>query len=174
MTSTHGDHPKGLRFSHGSASVVGQVRAANEDSFVVTDRLVAVADGMGGHAAGEVASAIAVEVVAGAAEAHDVEVVTNAVVTANAQILERAMQDSSERGMGTTLCVAAIVADRGAEGIAILNVGDSRIYLLADDTLHQLTEDHSLVETLVREGRITPAEAAVHPQRNVLTRALGV
>ena len=96
-----------------------------------------------------------------------------AVHMANRNITERAADDEALRGMGTTVCVVGMV-DEDGEHVAVLNVGDSRVYLFAAGELHRLTEDHSLVETLVREGRITPEEAEVHPQRNVLTRALGV
>lgn len=174
LTSPSLSNPSGLRFDAGAATLVGQVRKANEDNYLVTDHLVAVADGMGGHAAGEVASALAVEVLSGVATSHDIRVVTDAVIEANSQIFLRSVSGSSERGMGTTLCVAAVVADGDGEGLAILNVGDSRVYLLANDELHQLSEDHSLVESMVRAGTLTEAQAAVHPQRNVITRALGV
>lgn len=157
----------------GASSLVGQVRSANEDAYLVTDDLVAVADGMGGHLAGEVASALTVEVLAGVAGTRSLADLVLSVHLANRNITEQAAGDGSLRGMGTTVCAVGLV-DEGGEHLAILNVGDSRVYLLANGELSQLTEDHSLVETLVREGRITQAEAEVHPQRNVLTRALGV
>lgn len=161
------------RLATGSASLVGQVRAANEDSFALTDDLVVVADGMGGHLAGEVASADAVEVVGAAAGRRSLAELVSAIHLANRRINDRAAEDDELRGMGTTVCAVGVVDDDG-EHLAVLNVGDSRVYLLSQGSLHRLTEDHSLVETLVREGRITAAEAEVHPQRNVLTRALGV
>lgn len=168
-----GDPSDGIRLVAGSASLVGKVRAANEDSLLVSPDVLVVADGMGGHLAGEVASAQAVEVLATAEGHRSLVELVSAVHLANRRISDRAADDPALRGMGTTVCVAGLV-DEDGEHLAILNVGDSRVYLLADGELHQLTEDHSLVETLVREGRITAAEAEVHPQRNVLTRALGV
>jgi serine/threonine protein phosphatase PrpC len=162
------------RFVAGSASLVGQVRPANEDALLVIDDLVAVADGMGGHQAGEVASAETVEVLSGAVGERSLEDLVIAVQRANRQVHARAASDDELRGMGTTVCVAGLVRYDGADEVAVLNVGDSRVYLLADGELSRLTEDHSLVEALVREGRLTEAEAEVHPQRNVLTRALGV
>ena len=160
--------------STGSCTLVGQVRSANEDSFLVTEDLVAVADGMGGHRAGEVASADTVEVLRRAAGSRSVQDLVAAVHRANRQINDRAAEDAALRGMGTTVCVVGLVRYDDAEQVAVLNVGDSRVYLMADGILTRLTEDHSLVETLVREGRISPEEAERHPQRNVITRALGV
>lgn len=161
-------------FVTGAASLVGQVRSSNEDAFLVTDDLVAVADGMGGHRAGEVASADTVEVLRGVAGSRSVEDLVAGVHRANRRINERAATDDELRGMGTTVCVAGLVRYDDEDHIAVLNVGDSRVYLLADGVLTRLTEDHSLVETLVREGRISAEEAEHHPQRNVITRALGV
>jgi PPM family protein phosphatase len=162
-----------IRLDAGSASLVGRVRSANEDALAVTEDLVVVADGMGGHLAGEVASADAVEVVADASGRPSLAELVAAVHRANRRINQRAADDDELRGMGTTVCAVGLV-DEDGERLAVLNVGDSRVYLLADGTLTRLTEDHSLVETLVREGRISPEDAEVHPQRNVLTRALGV
>ena len=158
----------------GSASLVGQVRTANEDAVLVADGLAAVADGMGGHRAGEVASADTVQVLASAEGSRSIEDLVAGVHRANRRVNERAAEDEELRGMGTTVCVVGQVRYDDEDQLAVLNVGDSRVYLLAGGELTRLTEDHSLVETLVREGRITAAEAEVHPQRNVLTRALGV
>jgi len=162
-----------IRLAAGTASLVGRVRSANEDSVLVTDDLVVVADGMGGHLAGEVASADAVEVLGGAAGRRSLVDLVSSVHLANRRINDRAAEDEQLRGMGTTVCALGVVDEEG-EHLAVLNVGDSRVYLYAGGVLTQLTEDHSLVETLVREGRITAEDAEVHPQRNVLTRALGV
>ncbi len=162
-----------IRLRSGASTLVGQVRSANEDSFLVADDLVAVADGMGGHRAGEVASAATVEVLETMAGHRSLADLVLAVHMANRTINDRAADDEDLRGMGTTVCVVGAV-DEDGEHVAVLNVGDSRVYLHAAGELRQLTEDHSLVETLVREGRITAEEAEVHPQRNVLTRALGV
>lgn len=158
----------------GATSLVGQVRSANEDSYLVTDELVAVADGMGGHRAGEVASADTVEVLRSATGSRSIEDLVAAVHRANRRINERAAEDDDLRGMGTTVCVVGLVRYDGEDELAVLNVGDSRVYLFAEGELTRLTEDHSLVETLVREGRISAEEAEHHPQRNVITRALGV
>jgi protein phosphatase len=162
-----------IHLRSGAATLVGQVRAANEDSHLVADDLAAVADGMGGHRAGEVASALTVDVLSGMSGRRSLADLVLAVHMANRNITERAADDEDLRGMGTTVCVVGMV-DEDGEHVAVLNVGDSRVYLFAAGELRRLTEDHSLVETLVREGRITPEEAEVHPQRNVLTRALGV
>ncbi|MFZ4517454.1 MAG: protein phosphatase 2C domain-containing protein [Microthrixaceae bacterium] len=162
------------RLESASATLVGQVRQANEDSHLVTTDLVAVADGMGGHLGGEVASATTVEVLSSAAGSRTVEDLVAAVHLANRRVNDRAAEDEELRGMGTTVCAVGLVTYDDRDELAVLNVGDSRVYLWAAGELVQLTEDHSLVETLVREGRLTPAEAEAHPQRNVLTRALGV
>jgi len=163
-----------MELSAGSATLVGRVRAANEDAFLVADGIVAVADGMGGHLAGEVASADTVETLGAVVGMRAVEELVGAVHLANRRIHDRAAENDELRGMGTTVCVLAQVSDEGSDRLVVLNVGDSRVYHYGSDGLEQLTEDHSLVEVLVREGRLTPEEAAVHPQRNVLTRALGV
>jgi PPM family protein phosphatase len=162
------------RFAWGSATDTGRIRQANEDSLLTVDGLYAVADGMGGHQAGEVASRLALETLAEAFDAAGTEVLVAAVEQANAALVERAATDPGLAGMGTTLCAMALVDVNDRDAIAVVNVGDSRLYLLSDGELHQITEDHSLVATLQRQGRITAEEAAVHPQRNILTRALGI
>lgn len=160
-----------MKVAVGSSTHPGQVRDNNEDSFLVDERLAlfAVADGLGGHQAGEIASRDALEAmraaVAGGAPLNE------AILAANRSVYERAAADESLRGMATT--VTAVVPAGGA-AVLIGQVGDSRAYLLRDGELHRLTEDHSLVEELVREGRITPEQAAVHPQRAIITRALGL
>ncbi|MEX2658555.1 MAG: Stp1/IreP family PP2C-type Ser/Thr phosphatase [Acidimicrobiales bacterium] len=164
-----------LRF--GSASDTGMVRTVNQDSSLVAEPLFAVADGMGGHAAGEVASQVAVEALRLNAE-PSAEGLVHAVRVANRAVWEKAEADPSMRGMGTTLCAVVLVAGSdGAEGgdsVVVANVGDSRVYLFHNGELEQITEDHSLVEDLVREGKLTHAEAKTHPQRNVVTRVLGI
>lgn len=162
------------RFAWGSATDTGRIRQANEDALLTVDGLYAVADGMGGHQAGEVASRLALETLADAFDAAGTEVLVAAVEQANAALVERAATDPGLAGMGTTLCAMALVDVNDRDAIAVVNVGDSRLYLLSDGELHQITEDHSLVATLQRQGRITADEAAVHPQRNILTRALGI
>jgi protein phosphatase len=159
-----------VRLVAAAATDVGRVREGNEDSVLHDERLgiFAVADGMGGHQAGEVASATAVEAlraaIAGGAS------ITDAVTQANTAVVDKAHADTTMLGMGTTMTAAIEVVG----GIRIGHVGDSRAYVLRDGILARVTDDHSLVEELVREGRITLEQAAVHPQRNVVTRALGI
>jgi protein phosphatase len=162
------------RLAWGSATDTGRVRQANEDALLTVDGLFAVADGMGGHQAGEVASHLALDTLSEAFVAAGTEVLVAAVERANTALVERAATDPGLAGMGTTLCAMALVEAGGRDAIAVVNVGDSRLYLLSDGVLHQITEDHSLVATLQRQGRISADEAAVHPQRNILTRALGI
>ena len=160
----------------GAVTDVGRVRTANQDSFFAEETLFAVADGMGGHAAGEVASSVAIGVFEGATVTGAKDLVA-LIQAANRAVLEHADQHHELAGMGTTLCSVALVHDETdlgeAEHMAIANVGDSRVYLLHDGALTQITTDHSLVEDLVREGRLTATEARQHPKRNILTRVLG-
>lgn len=162
-----------IRFRVGAATDSGRVRDMNQDAYVVMARAVAVADGMGGHRAGDVAARIAVETLDAAFDEPSFESLSGSFVLANAEILGRAAIDPGMHGMGTTMCAVAIIEHDGATGIGVANVGDSRVYRLAAGQFVQLTEDHSLVETMVREGRLTSEEADVHPQRNIVTRALG-
>lgn len=155
-------------------TLTGLVRQANEDSSLVADGLVAVADGMGGHLAGEVASADTVTTLRAVVGMREPGELVGAVHLANRRIHDRSAENPELHGMGTTVCVLGTVVDQGDEQLMVLNVGDSRVYHYGSGVLTQLTEDHSLVEALVRDGRLTPEEAEVHPQRNVLTRALGV
>src|SRR5262245_50791556 len=170
------------RFQIGTATDPGRVRQGQED-FLLADNelsLFAVADGMGGHRGGEIASHLAVDTLDGLAkERHAVEPFTSewfarAVQKANDALVNRASEDPSLKGMGTTLCALALVQGDGYEALGVVNVGDSRLYILKEGELEQITEDHSLVATLERQGRLTRAEAAVHPQRNIVTRALGI
>lgn len=163
-----------LVFTVGAATDVGQLREVNQDSFLATDGLAVVADGMGGHRGGEVASAIAVTSLRASFSESTLDSLTDGVARANGEIRAQAAHDPSLHGMGTTLCALAIIDHPDAEKLAIVNVGDSRAYVFVDGEMTQVTEDHSLVEALVREGRLTPEEAETHPQRNILTRALGV
>ncbi len=159
----------------GSATDVGRVRTSNQDQLLVTAELFAVADGMGGHAAGEVASLTAVEALKAAYEhAGGSEGLVAAAQQANRSIFERAQGNPELHGMGTTLVAIALVNTDGEDRLAIVNVGDSRAYLLRQGELEQVTTDHSLVQELVDDGQLTELEASVHPQRHVLTRALGV
>jgi serine/threonine protein phosphatase PrpC len=162
----------------GGASDVGRVRAINQDNFLARADLGlwAVADGMGGHRGGEIASRIACETVDRSYAARTVEGLVDAVESANAAVFHAGSGDPDLTGMGTTIVAIALVDDgHGDSVLAIANVGDSRAYRLAvANELEQLTNDHSLVADLVREGSLSPEEAAVHPQRNILTRVLGV
>jgi PPM family protein phosphatase len=150
---------------------VGRQRTANEDSLVVRPPLFAVADGMGGAKAGEVASAVAVEAVEDARESTEpAEAQLAGIVRdANRRIYDLAVADESRRGMGTTLTLAKV---HGGE-VSLAHVGDSRAYRLRDGELEQLTRDHSLVAELERSGQITAEAAEHHPQRSIITRALG-
>jgi PPM family protein phosphatase len=150
---------------------VGRQRSANEDSLVLRPPFFAVADGMGGAKAGEVASAIAAETFEAAGrpgEAPEAEL-SRLLREANRRIYDLAVGDESRRGMGTTLTAAKVHGDE----ISLGHVGDSRAYLLRDGELEQVTRDHSLVAELERTGQITPEAAEHHPQRSIITRALG-
>jgi len=157
-----------------AVSHVGKIRANNQDSGYAGTQLFVVADGMGGHAGGDVASAIALKRVMEAdrqfASAADAEfALQSALSAANTMLAETVFEHPELTGMGTT--VSAIL--RSGSQIAIAHIGDSRIYLLRDGTLTQITADHTFVQRLVDSGRITPEEAAVHPRRSVLMRVLG-
>ena len=159
----------------GGATDVGTVRSNNQDSYLVSAPLFAVADGMGGHAAGEVASQIAVETLQTEfARNPTADGLADAVRAANQAVWDRAQAEPELRGMGTTLTAVALIDDDGQQQLAVANVGDSRAYLLRSDELDQVTEDHSLVEELVRDGQLSAEEARRHPQRHILTRALGI
>ena len=148
----------------------GRKRRHNEDAFVLRPPLFAVADGMGGAQAGEIASRIATEALMSEdTDGGGVERVVGLVQSANRRVYERSREDSAVSGMGTTMTVA-LVEDGN---VTIGHVGDSRAYLIRDGRLAQLTEDHSLVQELIRSGKLTPEEAEHHPQRSVITRALG-
>ncbi|HEY4397943.1 MAG TPA: Stp1/IreP family PP2C-type Ser/Thr phosphatase [Acidimicrobiia bacterium] len=151
---------------------VGRVRDGNEDDFLDQANrlgLVAVADGMGGHRAGEVASATALEALrAGVASGDQLR---HAIEGANAAVLEKSESDRELHGMGTTLTAGMLATDGH---LLVGHVGDSRAYLDRDGELTQITDDHSLVEEMVRGGELTPEQAEVHPQRSIITRALGI
>lgn len=158
-------------------SDIGLIRQTNEDSYeCINPNLYIVADGMGGHLAGEVASKMAVNVIKNYICTHiDSELnleslLKNAILEANKMIFEKAHQDKDYLGMGTTVSIVYCKDTQFFWG----HVGDSRIYLLRNNELIQITKDHSLVWDLFESGSITKAEANVHPQRNVLTRAVGV
>jgi len=147
----------------------GRRRRRNEDAYVLEPPLFAVADGMGGAQAGEIASRIAASVLRDSADRPGEDTVAMLIQEANRRVYEAAATDESRSGMGTTI-TAALVEDGT---VRIGHVGDSRAYRIRDGRLEQLTEDHSLVAELVRSGRLSPEEADVHPQRSVITRALG-
>lgn len=169
-----------VRLRFGAATSAGNRRPLNEDAFLTRDGLCIVADGIGGHAAGEVASAVAVEAIADRLAATSpacppsVDAVRDAIGTANTLIRQRADRDGTE-GMGTTVVAAVVVDDRRAArpGVAVAHVGDSRCYRLRAGALDLITRDHSLVNELVALGRLRQADAARHPMANVVTRALG-
>jgi serine/threonine protein phosphatase PrpC len=151
---------------------VGRVRDGNEDDFIDQSNrlgLVAVADGMGGHRAGEVASATALEALRAAVASG--QPLRDAIEGANDAVLEKSVSDQELAGMGTTLTAGML----GSDGYLIVgHVGDSRAYLVRDGELTQITDDHSLVEEMVRGGELTREQAEVHPRRSIITRALGI
>jgi PPM family protein phosphatase len=156
---------------HAGLSDVGREREGNEDSFLVRPPLFVVADGMGGAQAGEVASGTLVQVFEEAAAADELpDALAATVQSANARIHGMAVEDPSLKGMGCTATASYVAGGR----LTTAHVGDSRLYRLREDALEQLTEDHSLVGSLVRLGQLTPEEAEVHPQRSVILRAVGV
>ena len=156
---------------HYAGSDTGRQRRANEDSVLARSPLFVVADGMGGAQAGEVASKIAVEAFQrGLPSGTEPELeLAELAQEANSRIHELSHENAEQAGMGTTLTAVYV----GESEIAIAHVGDSRAYCLRDGELLKLTDDHSLVDELIRQGRLTPEEAVEHPQRSVITRALG-
>lgn len=160
----------------GGASDVGRVRSSNQDQFLARADLAlwAVADGMGGHSGGEIASQLACDTLGRTFADHTVDGLIDAIEQANAAVFRAGADDPELTGMGTTVVALALVDHDDAEVLAIANVGDSRCYRYAAGQLDQVTTDHSLVADLVREGSLSPEEAAVHPQRNIVTRVLGV
>lgn len=164
-----------LDLRSGAATNVGLVRALNEDSMLVDPPVFVVADGMGGHAHGEVASALAVDGLRGLGgrEELSVEDVTDAVGALNGVIQSASMEDPSMRGMGTTVVGVIAVQHEGAPYWLGFNVGDSRLYRWALGVLEQVSKDHSVVQELIDSGKITQSEVATHPQRSVITRVLG-
>jgi protein phosphatase len=181
-----------MRLTHSGTTDVGRKRAHNEDAFLLLpeERLFCVADGMGGHASGEVAARLAVEEMAeffqltgrdeeatwpfaeDPARSYDENRLLTAVKLANLRIHERAESDPKLRGMGTTL-VAAFLPEGGSDAV-LAHVGDSRIYLLREGAIRQLTEDHSLLNDFKRTRPLTQAEIDAFPHKNVIVRALGM
>lgn len=167
-----------MHFSCAARTDVGVVRSGNEDNYLMlSDRGVfIVADGMGGHAAGEVASEMAVRIISreigslrGVTDEQAGERIQRAIVSANEAIFERTLSEHDKRGMGTTTTVLALLPGRYLVG----QVGDSRAYLLRNGTFLQLTKDHSYVQEQVDAGLLTPEQARVHPYSNVITRCVG-
>ena len=155
---------------YGLLTDVGRVREHNEDAVLAEPPLFAVADGLGGHQAGEIASTIAIEMLVANAPLHaDSKALARAIHAANRAVIQAAEERSGRSGMGTTLTAAIIEGPR----IAIAHVGDSRAYLFHEGRLTQITEDHSMVADMVRRGQISEAESRLHPNRSVITRALG-
>jgi protein phosphatase len=165
---------EGVR-AHGRSDV-GQVRSGNEDALLLLTTVFAVADGMGGHRAGEVAAATALEPLVELDGRHfdtsadALRTLGDAAIAANTEVSRRSIADPALEGMGTTL-TAVLIDGRAAH---VVHVGDSRAYLLRDGRLDQVTEDHTLVQALIDQGRITRDEAGRHPHRSVITRAIGV
>jgi PPM family protein phosphatase len=155
----------------GRASDTGKKRRHNEDSYVVAPPLFAVADGMGGAQAGEVASKLAAAALeeAGPDSLTGEEKLVELIQEANRRVHDRANSDPATSGMGTTITAALVEGNRVIFG----HVGDSRAYLVRDGRMEQLTEDHSLVNELLKSGKLSPEEAETHPQRSVITRAVG-
>jgi PPM family protein phosphatase len=160
----------------GGATDVGRVRQINEDRFLARDDLglYAVADGVGGHQAGEVASQTSVETLEQSFLEPSTDGLVAAIKAANEVVWHLAQSAAEKRGMGTTLTAVALVQEDGEDHLAVANVGDSRVYLFQRGDLVQVSEDHSLVGELEREGQLTREEALVHPQRSIITRALGM
>jgi PPM family protein phosphatase len=172
-----------VELHHGAATDVGRVREVNEDAHLAVPPVYAVADGMGGHEGGDVASAIAVEEFGRLAEAgydrrHAREAVAATLQEAQRRILEYAGEQARRgvapwRSAGTTVVAALLVEGDDGPAWLLANLGDSRIYRFSEGRLVQVSTDHSLVQELLDAGRITPEEVATHPERNVITRALG-
>jgi PPM family protein phosphatase len=154
-----------------SRTDIGRVRENNEDAVMSSSCLVAVADGMGGHPGGEIASAVAISLIQAAFTGQSLDELQSAVRAANRAIWDRSSGNAELEGMGTTICAGGLVADGK---LAVVNVGDSRSYMLRNGSLTQLTQDHSVTAEAVRRGELSQQEAFNHPHRSVLTRALGV
>ena len=162
-----------MRIETGVRTDVGRVREGNEDSYLMDEPLFGIADGMGGHAAGEVASSTAVEALSSGASrvnSEDPESLVVLLKEANRAIFDKATKDDSLHGMGTT-CTLVLIDGYKAH---LAHVGDSRAYMLRNGDLSRLSEDHTLVGRMVKEGQLTEEEAAKHPQRNMITRSLGI
>ncbi|HEY2793896.1 MAG TPA: protein phosphatase 2C domain-containing protein [Micromonosporaceae bacterium] len=159
----------------GYATDIGRLRTVNQDSFLAAGSVFAVADGMGGHAAGEVASRLAIQRLARLAERGEVrpDDVRGVLVAANDDILAQVRQNPEQDGMGTTIAGLGVVCVAGADHWVVFNVGDSRVYRFVGGVLAQLTVDHTEVAELVASGAVAIEDARTHPRRHVVTRALG-
>lgn len=162
----------------GASSDTGTLRVQNEDSFLAEEKIFVVADGMGGHNAGEVASAMAIKMLA-EAQANgisDASQLAKVIEQINHSIFQAAANQTDQRGMGTTLAVLALTPNETTNEVsaAVANIGDSRTYLFRNDEFRQVSVDHSYVQDLVSEGLITREEARTHARRNIVTRALGI
>jgi len=164
------------RWRYAAATDIGLVRLTNQDVLFADDTLAIIADGMGGHAAGEVAAAISVDLVCeGFRENRNVEGLVEAIQNANRAVVSDARANPEHFGMATTIIAVGLTYDlEGVMSPTLVHVGDSRAYQLRDGALRQLSEDHSVAEEWVRMGRLTPEEAVVHPRRHQLTRGVGV
>ncbi len=171
QSSQHEDSPVSVVSTYfGSRTEVGNVRQHNEDSLTVLPPLFAVADGMGGHEAGEVASEIAITTLNELApKTPDADALARAVVAANLNVIKAPSNGVGREGMGTTLTAAILEKER----LVIAQVGDSRAYLMHNGHLQQLTRDHSLMADMIEVGQLTEEEARVHPNRSIITRAIG-
>jgi PPM family protein phosphatase len=169
----HSDSKEELMFTLRTAgrTDIGQLRENNEDAIVSNGLLALVADGMGGHPGGEIAANAAASVIPAVFTGRSADELEAALRAANWAIRDRAMAQPGLEGMGTTICVAGLLADGH---LALVNVGDSRAYLWRDDALEQLTQDHSVTAELIQRGELREADAPQHPHYGVLTRALGV
>ncbi|NNF54327.1 MAG: Stp1/IreP family PP2C-type Ser/Thr phosphatase [Acidimicrobiales bacterium] len=160
-----------MRFEIAAATDQGMTRETNQDRFLVTPAFVAVADGMGGHAGGELAAETAVDQLQQYGDLRDANDMISAIQLANREVLAASVR-TGMANMGTTVVAALLRPER--RSVTIANVGDSRAYFFSGDELNQVTRDHSLVQELVRSGKISEAEARDHPHRNVVTRVLGI
>ena len=162
----------------GAATDTGTLRVQNEDSFLAQDGMFVVADGMGGHNAGEVASAMAIKMLGDAQKAGvtDANQLSEVIKQINKAIFQASADQTDQRGMGTTLTALALTpSNRNSEvSVSVANIGDSRTYLLRNGEFRQVSIDHSYVQELVSEGLITKEEARTHARRNIVTRALGI
>lgn len=168
-------------FVFSARSVIGLVRTGNEDSALLHSRLLAVADGMGGHAGGEVASSLAIKTLSHSLNYFEnpdfasdsiEDLFLNSIYDIDAEIGRVAKEDDQLSGMGTTLSSLALYVIDGQNTVALLHIGDSRCYRLRKNSLKQLSKDHTILQELLDKGAITPAEALDHPQRSFLTQAL--